>query len=114
MVQSGREGPSRRANFIPGLRQAFERNRLYIHSLTLLACLAAFEGLVGNILTGEIMSSTQQTGPATELAERVIAVIRKSAEIPMENITLDTTFEELGFDSVDLAALHIQAGSAGA
>ncbi|NDG88979.1 MAG: acyl carrier protein, partial [Gammaproteobacteria bacterium] len=50
------------------------------------------------------MSSTQQTGPATELAERVIAVIRKSAEIPMENITLDTTFEELGFDSVDLAA----------
>jgi acyl carrier protein len=71
----------------------------------MLACLAAFEAPVGNILTGEIMSSTQQTGPETELAERVIAVIRKSADKPMENITLDTTFEELGFDSVDAVTM---------
>lgn len=47
------------------------------------------------------MSSTQQTDPVKELAERVIGIIRKSAEKPEENITLETTFEELGFDSVD-------------
>ena len=47
------------------------------------------------------MSSTQQTHPVKELAERVIGIIRKSAEKPEENITLETTFEELGFDSVD-------------
>jgi acyl carrier protein len=51
------------------------------------------------------MSKIQQTGPSTELAERVIAVIRKSAEKPEENITLDTTFEELGFDSVDAVTM---------
>ncbi|MFM8442155.1 MAG: acyl carrier protein [Methylococcus sp.] len=51
------------------------------------------------------MSNAHQTGPATELAERVIAVIRKSAEKPEENITLDTTFEELGLDSVDAVTM---------
>lgn len=51
------------------------------------------------------MSSTQQTDPEKELAERVIAIIRKSAEKPEVNITLETTFEELGFDSVDAVTM---------
>ncbi|MFN5745211.1 MAG: acyl carrier protein [Methylococcaceae bacterium] len=51
------------------------------------------------------MSTTQQTGPEKELAERVIAIICKSAEKPEENITLETTLEELGFDSVDAVSM---------
>ncbi len=35
------------------------------------------------------------------LARRVIEVIAKEGEIATERISLDTTFEELGFDSLD-------------
>lgn len=34
-------------------------------------------------------------------AERVIAAIAKSREIPAESIRVDSTFEELGLDSLD-------------
>jgi acyl carrier protein len=36
-----------------------------------------------------------------ETAERCIAIIAKAKNIPTENITLDTTFEELNIDSLD-------------
>lgn len=51
------------------------------------------------------MSDNQKASAGTELAERVIAVIRKAAEKPPEHITLDSTFEELGFDSVDAVTI---------
>lgn len=35
------------------------------------------------------------------LAERVIATIAKSREIPAESIRVESTFEELGLDSLD-------------
>ena len=54
------------------------------------------------------MSSTQQTVSTKDLVERVIAIVRKSAEKPMENITLETTFEELGFDSVDAVTMTFE------
>ena len=37
----------------------------------------------------------------TEVFQRVVKVISKSNRIPAENITLDTSFEQLGLDSVD-------------
>jgi acyl carrier protein len=37
----------------------------------------------------------------SELAQRVIKVIAESQKIPPEKITLDSTFEELGIDSLD-------------
>lgn len=37
----------------------------------------------------------------TELFQRVVKVISKSNRIPAESITLDTSFEQLGLDSVD-------------
>ena len=36
-----------------------------------------------------------------ELAERVRKVIAKQMRIPVENVTIDSTFEELGMDSLD-------------
>ncbi len=36
-----------------------------------------------------------------ELTQRVIAVIAAAQKIPPERITLDSTFEELGIDSLD-------------
>ncbi|MGA2435639.1 MAG: phosphopantetheine-binding protein [Bryobacteraceae bacterium] len=36
-----------------------------------------------------------------ELIQRVIAVIAATQKIPAEKITLDSTFEELGIDSLD-------------
>ena len=36
-----------------------------------------------------------------ELAQRVIAVIAATQKIPVEKITVDSTFEELGIDSLD-------------
>ncbi len=35
------------------------------------------------------------------LSERVISVIAKTRKIPPETISLETTFEELGMDSLD-------------
>ena len=35
------------------------------------------------------------------VAQRVIAVVAKARKIPSEQITLETTFEELGMDSLD-------------
>jgi acyl carrier protein len=60
---------------------------------------------MGDILTGENMSNLNEASAGTDLAERVISVIRKAAEKPVENITLDTTFEELGIDSVDAVTI---------
>lgn len=37
----------------------------------------------------------------TELSTRVIAVIAKAQRIPVESISLDSTFEELKIDSLD-------------
>jgi acyl carrier protein len=37
----------------------------------------------------------------TELFPRVVKVISKSSRVPAENITIDTSFEQLGLDSVD-------------
>ena len=51
------------------------------------------------------MFNSNQASTGTAVADRVIAVIRKSAEKPGEKITLDTTFEELGFDSVDAVTI---------
>jgi len=39
--------------------------------------------------------------PDADLASKVIAVIAKSQRIPVESITLDSTFEELKIDSLD-------------
>jgi acyl carrier protein len=39
--------------------------------------------------------------PDAEFAAKVIAVIAKSQRIPVETITLDSTFEELKIDSLD-------------
>jgi acyl carrier protein len=36
-----------------------------------------------------------------ETEQRCIAIIAKAKNIPTENITLDTTFEELNIDSLD-------------
>ena len=36
-----------------------------------------------------------------ELIERVIAVIASTQRMPPEKITIDSTFEELGIDSLD-------------
>lgn len=36
-----------------------------------------------------------------ELIQRIIGCIAESQKIPKENITLDSTFEELGIDSLD-------------
>lgn len=36
-----------------------------------------------------------------KLAQRVIAVITKSQKIPAEKVGIDSTFEELGIDSLD-------------
>jgi acyl carrier protein len=36
-----------------------------------------------------------------ELTQRVISVIAESQKIPPEKITIDSTFEELGIDSLD-------------
>lgn len=58
-------------------------------------------------MTSGNRSNTNQTGAETGLADRVKAVIRKSAEKPEENITADTTFEELGFDSVDAVTITL-------
>ncbi len=37
----------------------------------------------------------------TELADRVRAVIAKHLKVPVENVKPDSTFEELGMDSLD-------------
>jgi acyl carrier protein len=37
----------------------------------------------------------------TELVERVRKVIAKQMRIPVENVTIDSTFEQLGMDSLD-------------
>ncbi len=37
----------------------------------------------------------------SELSTKVIAVIAKAQRIPLESITLDSTFEELKIDSLD-------------
>jgi len=39
--------------------------------------------------------------PDADLDTKVIAVIAKSQRIPVESITLDSTFEELKIDSLD-------------
>jgi acyl carrier protein len=39
--------------------------------------------------------------PDAELAAKVIAVIAKAQRIPVETITLDSTFEQLKIDSLD-------------
>jgi len=39
--------------------------------------------------------------PDAEFAAKVIAVIAKSQRIPVETVTLDSTFEELKIDSLD-------------
>jgi acyl carrier protein len=36
-----------------------------------------------------------------EIAQRCIAIIAKAKNIPVDSITLDTTFEELNIDSLD-------------
>ncbi len=36
-----------------------------------------------------------------ELAQRVIAVVAKSQKLPVEKVGIDSTFEELGIDSLD-------------
>ena len=36
-----------------------------------------------------------------DLTQRVVSVIAKTQRIPPEKITLDSTFEELGLDSLD-------------
>lgn len=36
-----------------------------------------------------------------ELADRVRKVIAKQMRIPVENVTIDSTFEQLGIDSLD-------------
>ncbi len=38
---------------------------------------------------------------SNDLTERVISVIAKTQRIPREKITPDSTFEELGLDSLD-------------
>jgi acyl carrier protein len=35
------------------------------------------------------------------IAERVVAIIARTAKIPAERISLESTFEELGIDSLD-------------
>ncbi len=36
-----------------------------------------------------------------ELAQRIFKVIAKSKRIPVEKVTMDSSFEDLGIDSVD-------------
>ena len=50
--------------------------------------------------------TSQDKEPATpgeldDLTRRVIEVISSSQEVPIEKIQLDTTFEDMGFDSLD-------------
>lgn len=49
------------------------------------------------------MADTAQTpsADAEALGRRVIAVIAKAKELDPREISLDSTFEELGFDSLD-------------
>lgn len=42
---------------------------------------------------------------ASDLADRVRRVIAKTIHIPLESVTGDSTFEELGMDSLDRANL---------
>ncbi len=46
-------------------------------------------------------SETADSVDLDELTRRVIEVISSSQEVPIEKIELDTTFEDLGFDSLD-------------
>ena len=39
--------------------------------------------------------------PASDIGARVIGVIAKSQHIPVESISIDSTFEELKIDSLD-------------
>ena len=41
---------------------------------------------MGDILTGENMSNLNEASAGTDLAERVISVIRKAAEKPVEKL----------------------------
>lgn len=41
------------------------------------------------------------SGESDDLTRRVIEVISSSQEVPIEKIQLDTTFEDMGFDSLD-------------
>ncbi len=36
-----------------------------------------------------------------QLTQRVISVIAESQKLPLEKVTIDSTFEELGIDSLD-------------
>jgi len=47
------------------------------------------------------MIPTMPEQPDAEFAAKVIAVIAKSQRIPVETVTLDSTFEELKIDSLD-------------
>ncbi len=40
-----------------------------------------------------------------ELAERVLNTITKALRLPPEEVTLDSTFEDLGIDSLDVISL---------
>ena len=53
----------------------------------------------------ETRSNVEQQAAPMDLADRVITVIRKSVDDPIFDITLDTTFEELGLDSVDAVSI---------
>ena len=53
----------------------------------------------------ETQSKVEQPAAQIDLADRVISVIRQSVDNPNIDITLDTTFEELGFDSVDAVSI---------
>jgi acyl carrier protein len=42
-----------------------------------------------------------ESSTSDELTRRVIAVVAKTQRVPIEKISLDSTFEELGMDSLD-------------
>jgi len=48
-----------------------------------------------------MFDESTQTVVTDELAQRVIAVIAETQQIPIERISLESTFEELGLDSLD-------------
>jgi acyl carrier protein len=46
------------------------------------------------------------------VAERVISLVAKASHVPPANISLDSTFEELGIDSLDAISLVFEIESA--
>ncbi|HEU4634787.1 MAG TPA: acyl carrier protein [Edaphobacter sp.] len=49
-----------------------------------------------------VLSNQEKGGiPMDDIAQRCISIIAKAKNIPVDTITLDTTFEELNIDSLD-------------